>query len=1099
MKTGHNGGEERSKPRPVPHRFLARLARAGAKLSQRVTRQRSALVIGLTLFVIALAFRTCGLSHDLNLGRVYHPDTRKQVQAVEQFLDGHYYTVVGIPDYEGYPLFNSHLVEYLVRAYHTIATPLVRHTGWAESVDRPQQLTLYAITRLLNAILSAAAVLLVVVIGWRWLSPMAGIIAGLLLLLSPADIIACHYANGDSTAAFLGLASLYFSLRLLDKPSWPSYTAAGLLAAAAFSSKYHGGIALGSAGLAHILHYARHRRLFSPASLRNGLVLILAVGVGILLTSPALLVFPAAAFNDIVNFFRHTASFGMTSEMRALSLLQRFRMGMSVNMPVLADGVGLIPALAALAALAVGRRRAAIWVIAMMPLAYIGGGLATKPLAHVVYHTMATPGIMLLAGFSLQRLACGGGVRLKGIRRAATVLLLFLALGHLARHAHRELFFFRHNDTNHLGFSWALDNVPQSFTFTFSPYTFKSKYWSKAPIAGDAPAVTGHAYVFSDRTRFRPSRHALHAHTFVLEDEKLYPFRNWPQHLFIAAPSVLHQMGLRPGFQPVPSPHPQNLIDATAPWWTRHPATRDLSAGQHGLRGSLVTTNRLPSAAWLIRNGAEPAHLELTFGRRKHTLRLDPDAALVLPIDDPRPMRLFRAQRLVYRYAAYTRFGQARVSLLTSPRDRAWALFNTAHFTEALTWLPGNEGDARPRGDRIMQEICARAGGGEVSENPVDTTTPIHLLEEYGVASAYLQQLPGLAWTPDDWRITKRGRDEDNSLPPTLDLYLPACALEPGLYTCRLDGLDATITAELVVRDALDRPLEQHTLRPPTLPGGPHTASFAVAPDDGWLTLQVRLPIAADHPTPAVTSITIRPDHERTLDSYRQLLAFMRDEPLDTPLMHRFWHMPLQRYGDELARAGDAPKARRMLNAALRASSRNQPALEALLALPGGRDALAPDLAALRERYDALDTFREFNTVRARFAGGAELRGYQITARRIKAGESFALRTHWYPDRLHRRLVDQAVWLHAIPEGGNEIAFQGDQRLIDLLRTSRPDEATLAPAYHDIQVPPTTTPGRYVIKTGVWIPTQRKPLQIIEADTPHEQNGIVLTPIDVVN
>lgn len=1065
-------------------------------LSLHVNRHRAKFVIGLTLFVVALALRTCGLSHDLHLERVYHPDTPKQICAIERFLGFNYYIVVRNPDYDGYPLFNSHLVEYLVRAYRGIGGPLVRHTGWGESVGRPTKTTLYAITRFLNAALSAAAVFLVFLIGWRWLSPLAGLIAGLLLLLSPADIIACHFANGDSTAAFFGLASLFFSLRLLDKPSWPSTTAAGLLAAAAFSSKYHGGIALGSAGLAHILHYARDRRLFSVASIRNGLVLLLAFIVGLFLTSPALLVFPSAAFRDIVHFFGHTASFGLTPEMRALSLVQRFSMGMRANMPVLADVVGIIPALAALAALAVGRRRAAIWVIAIMPLAYICGGLATKPHAHVVYHTMATPGILLLAGFALHHLACGG-VKLRVTRRAAAVLLLLLAMGHLARHAHRELFFFRHNDTNHLGFCWAIDNIPPSFTFTYSPYTFKSKLWSKNAATDAAAPVTGHAYVFSERIHFRPPPNALHAHTFVLEDKKLYPFKNWPQHIYLAAPSALRQIGSRPGFQPVPSPHPVNLIDADAPWWTRHSATHDLSARKHDLRGSLVTTNRLTSAAWLIRNGAEPAHVELTLGRRTHTLRLDPDAVLVVPIEHPQPIRLFRAQRFFYPYAAHALFGQVRVSLLSSPRDRAWALFNSSHFKEALSWLPDGDANALLRSDRILQEICTRASGGEVPENPVDTTTPIILLEECGIASAYLQQLPGLTWTPDDWRVTKPVRDAPP--PHTADLHLPACSLEPGLYTCRLEGLTTNVSAELVVLDALDRVLEQHAMRPPAQPGGPHTASFAVAQDDGWLKVRIRLQVAEGHPAPTGASITVRPDHEGTLDTYRHLLAFMRDEPMAAPDMHRFWHVPLQRYGEELVRAGNTEKAHRMLEAALRASPRNRSALEALLALPGGRDAVVPDLAPLCERHEALNTFREFNKITARFEGGAELRGYQITAQRIKAGESFALRTHWYPHRLHRRLYDQAVWLHAILEGENEIAFQGDQSMIELLRTSRPDEATLAPAYHEIQVPATTPPGRYVIKTGVWVPMQRKRLKIIETDAPHEQNGIVLTTIDVVN
>ena len=74
----------------------------------------------LALVVLGALLRFGGMSHDLHEGQVYHPDTPKQISAVQRFYAGHYFIHVGRRTFDGYPLFHAHLVEFIVRAVEPV-------------------------------------------------------------------------------------------------------------------------------------------------------------------------------------------------------------------------------------------------------------------------------------------------------------------------------------------------------------------------------------------------------------------------------------------------------------------------------------------------------------------------------------------------------------------------------------------------------------------------------------------------------------------------------------------------------------------------------------------------------------------------------------------------------------------------------------------------------------------------------------------------------------------------------------------------------------------------------------------------------------------
>lgn len=1047
------------------------------------------------LFALALSLRTCGLSHDLHLGRVYHPDTPKQMRAIERFVDGEYYTVIGGRDYEGYPYFNSHLVEYLVRVYQFTGSMIVRHLGVADSISIPSYLSLFWITRILNATLSAFAVVVVLLIGWRWIAPAAGVIAGLLLALSPIDITACHYANGDSTAAFFALAGVWIALHILERPTWKLYLAAGLVSAAAFSSKYHGGIALGTAGLAHIFYYSRMRRLFSGASIGRGLFLLISFIIGVLLTSPALLIYPEKAFEDIVQFFEYTASFGMTSEMQAMNTWQRFIMGMSVNMPAMLNVVGLIPAIAALFAVVFGFRRPAIWLIASVPLVYILAGLATKPLTHAVYHTMATPGIMLLAGFALHKLTLGH--KMIWLRKSAFGLLATLALGYLAIYSHRELFFFLHNDTRHLAECWARDNIPSSFKLFPSPYTFDNDGWHSNHLSEAQDHSAGEAHVFSGRTGIRPPAGSLPVHTFQVESEKLVIFRNWPQYFFINQPLLIDRLDARPGFQPIPSPHDVNLIDADAPWWVRHPGTWILMENS-GQNGSLTSTNPIKKAAWYIRNTGDPAEISMEFGDRHQTVRLAPGETIIAIIADPKPEMIYRVDRNFYSWGVHVRFGSIRASLLTSARDIAWAYFNAGQFDKAAELMDQIPGATLTRGDRIIHEISGLSSNPSIpalTETKHEDLSPPNLFDDYGISSGYLQKLPGIAWQTNTWdHISVTNALSGDYLFD--EFRLPEVMLDTGLYRLELENSSSEGRIELVLLDDLDRPQEVRTRD--VISGKDTNIVFHFAVDQQDNVLRPRIRFNAQRDRVAFQKMAIRPDIEATLASYSDLQSFLRGIHKDTGRAERFWYEPLLGYANQLAKEGDTSRAREFYLAAINASPNRRVALERLLTLSGDGGDMPENFITLSNLYKNIAPQHVMHPSPARFATGVDLTGYQLSATKVKAGDSIGILTHWNPEKLNRNVRRQAAWLHFIPEGQKQAVFQGDQPLLRLIRANRLDEDKLLPGLIEIQVPPETPPGRYKVKTGIWIPSQRKRIKVTEAAVEHDRRSVVLTTIEVL-
>lgn len=202
----------------------------------------------LFLFTFALLIRVIGLRWGLPSAAhwySYHPDEspRQIVGAVAGILSSGDFN----PHFFNYPS----LYIYLTSFAYLLMSMLGLTTTAASSAPWPvlQDITLAG--RLVTALLGAATVPVVYLIGREIRGHRLGLAAALLMALLPGHVQHSHFATVDVPATFFVALSLYFAVRALrprdeNSPSWSNKQlciAAGMAGLAA-ATKYNGGVVI---------------------------------------------------------------------------------------------------------------------------------------------------------------------------------------------------------------------------------------------------------------------------------------------------------------------------------------------------------------------------------------------------------------------------------------------------------------------------------------------------------------------------------------------------------------------------------------------------------------------------------------------------------------------------------------------------------------------------------------------------------------------------------------------------------------------------------------------------------------------------------------
>lgn len=186
-----------------------------------------AYFVAFLIFIFALWIRISAVS--FGLPQLYHPDESRKVKIALRIstsgdLD---------PRYFRHPSF---------MLYSTAALGKLHYLVKGEAPTLPE---LVVLGRSVSAVLGAASVFVIFLIGTLFFGSTSSLFAASLLAVAPLHIVCSRYIKEDASMIFFALLSLYFALRFLfRKQSYINLIASALFAGFATSTKYTGVLSL---------------------------------------------------------------------------------------------------------------------------------------------------------------------------------------------------------------------------------------------------------------------------------------------------------------------------------------------------------------------------------------------------------------------------------------------------------------------------------------------------------------------------------------------------------------------------------------------------------------------------------------------------------------------------------------------------------------------------------------------------------------------------------------------------------------------------------------------------------------------------------------
>jgi len=742
---------------------------------------RYALLAG--MLITAFLLRSCGLSHDIEHGNIYHPDTPKQIYATQIFLQGEHLFRTGNINYDGYPYLNSHLVATLVRAGLPAINGVRRHLGMSQPLPPPGRMELFWIFRLMNALLSTASVAIAYLIARRLFSPDAGLLAAMLATLSPLAVITCHDAMSDTSAIFFALLAVYFALRIEDRSFLRDYIFAAVAVAFAFSAKYHGAIAVLAVAVAHMLRYGCGKALFSRDSLTRMLLFACAGLAGFAIATPAVLIDPDGTIKNILTFLEYTSNFGMRPETEALSLPARWCFGLTHNLP---DFFKLLsPTLFALlvpAVILLPLRRRRTLIVLVVPLVYILAALPFKPLTHPQYHGIAVPLLLIMAAGALCDL--WQSKRYRFLTRAVATACLLPSLILLAMQTRETNFYYQRPDTRLLADLWIGDNIPDSFQIAAGHYTL-----TYTPEQVREPQ--GRIMLSSDFRPHRAPESVIFTNRFDFKDRAFELFRNPVISAYVHDSDLLLARPHNPSYQQIAAASEREVIFANSINLLRTPRIFELDAGQR--RQRFLVSEEKPGELMLVCiNSDRPNEVEIDAAGKSARLELAPYQSGFVIVDAEKTAIDAQDDRFIYEFGAASKHARCQITLAFTHEQKGVALFQIGEYPKALPYLQQAFEDKASPTLAGMIHLCRAAGGKSLkSDNAKLLATTRTFLEtvwdeesilsQYFVSPRYIESLPYYSIDISDLQPAAGEKRLLNS---------PIIFLPPGAYSLTANASD---------------------------------------------------------------------------------------------------------------------------------------------------------------------------------------------------------------------------------------------------------------------------------------------------------------------
>ncbi|MDI6774402.1 MAG: glycosyltransferase family 39 protein [Verrucomicrobiota bacterium] len=1088
---------------------------AAAELPREAGRRKAAAwAVGL-IVLLAFLVRAHGLSHDLDLGRIYHPDTPKQIHAAERFADGVFYFETGDRDYDGYPCFNSLITAGVYRLVSFVADTARNHLGIRPGPERDRVTLLNWIALADNVLLSTFAVWVLFLLARRVARTGVALVAALFFALSPLDIVACHYASGETASAFFALLSLYFAARICQDGRLADYVLSALFCLCAFSAKYHCALVCVCLITAHILWVGSFKGLFKPVSLGRAALVLLTVVVVFFLTNPGALVRTSRGIQKIVEFLQLSSDFGRAEQAQGLTGLARFAFGIRANVPVFARFLTPILFACALAGILTAfLKDKACRVVAVLPIAYFAVGLSSKTADNPVYSTLVTPAMILLGVVAIADLMAF--TAWKPLPRILGSLMLLLAGLLLGNAAWQELFFFRHEDTRLLLEQWLKENAPAQSSVKAGRYAFLAP-----DLLEKEAAVTNDIWVRCDRRERVPSGYFL-MNRLILEEKSLALFRNWPAEIYARESRNLERNWRLPVCQKIPSAFAPVLILADSADFYRSAKVFDARAGRPA-RKTLVARAPIEDVVVTARCGPVPARVRVSVGGRTQEWNLASDQAVWAAFGRVRRRWPLLKDLWAYRVSADSSGGPVRVTLAVTPEEKAMTLFQMGEYAAARDRMPRSDNPTVAAAAALSRAIAGKGDGTAGAES--DSLLQAYLDREFGVgdmslvyavSAARLDGISYLSWPARDLQAdgfrceAKPDLCAGDLLTPeettnaARRVSSPLVMLPGGCYRARLRFVafwwhpvePGPIRVNLL--DAAGRlvcagtTLETKTLDSPLF--GAFDVAFQKPAGPASARIVAEVPSTSDL---MIRDLSVQPDPVAGVDALKDALGVASSDVSPLSAAQLVNYDVLMGLADAFNARGLADRGALCYAAASCAYPTRIEPLDALAKAPQHiRSALPDDVKAALAGLVATGQSRRVRPVEAAFAGGIRLTGWRLSADRVRPGEEVGLRLLWDVSETRRPLGSVAVWAHFVNAEGRTV-FRGDHGIVFDLASPEGIRLFGTEDCFRVQTPADAAPGSYTIRVGLWVPRERNRLKLERASAPSSKHGVEIGTLTV--
>ncbi|MFH1587663.1 MAG: glycosyltransferase [Candidatus Diapherotrites archaeon] len=267
--------------------------------------KQSHIKILLLIILFALILRVVGLGW--GLPHVFHPDESIIVRIAALFGTGDFN-----PHWFTYPSFQMYATFFLFGIYYIAGVVLGLFSfpptrALMEQIYFSDPTNFYLIARGLVAFYGVLTIPLIYKIGKNIFNRRVGLIAALLLAITPLHVIHSHFAALDVAISFWILLSLYFALKIFDSDNLRWYLLSGIAAGLAFGTKYLASpVILGLIGVHLVKNYLKKKDVIDVGKSlvdKKLWIGIISVFVIFLAVNPFVVLSPGEFFSGVERVF----------------------------------------------------------------------------------------------------------------------------------------------------------------------------------------------------------------------------------------------------------------------------------------------------------------------------------------------------------------------------------------------------------------------------------------------------------------------------------------------------------------------------------------------------------------------------------------------------------------------------------------------------------------------------------------------------------------------------------------------------------------------------------------------------------------------------